>query len=76
MIPANQRHSLLAVSGRLVKYFFIGLLSFAVVLILFSCFGQMSVTAILLTGVTPYLFKGFITIVCFGFMSVVFESLS
>lgn len=76
MIPTDQRRHLLYASGRLVKYFFTGLLSFAVVLILFGSFGQLSMVALLLENCIPHLVKVFIAIVCFGFMSVVFESFS
>ncbi|NJM47063.1 MAG: hypothetical protein HC860_13625 [Alkalinema sp. RU_4_3] len=76
MIPTNHRRYLLYASGRLVKYFMTGLLGFAVTLILCGSFGQLSTVALLLENFIPHLTKLFIAIVCFGFMSVVFESFS
>jgi hypothetical protein len=76
MFPTSYRRQMLHISGRLVKYFFTGLFSFAVVLILFGSFGQIGIASFLLANCTPYLMKGFVLIVCFTFMAVVIESLA
>jgi VanZ family protein len=76
MLRTDQRRHLLDTSGQIIKYFAMGIASFAVALILFGVLGQMSSVQFLLATCTPFLVKTLVAIVCFGFMAVLLESFS
>jgi hypothetical protein len=76
MPPTNHRRNLLDTSGTFVKYLFTGISSFGIVVVLLGSFGYMDSAWFLITTCTPFLFKGFVSIGCVGFMAVLVESFS